>query len=194
MLCDFLIIPFVEIEIRLGTYNGKTFDSNIDKRYFEKIQESLYSGSWNKIEELNTVEYIKDNIRLISNGSELKVVLKENVLNQTVCVKNMPFDFRFSINQEFKINNEVSKNECTVRSKNRKTFYSDNFKYDLTIVNQKTNNINILKHEIEIELLVTPETLRWTTKYINDFLECKIYDIINIVESIDRNEFKIKLY
>ena len=37
---EFMVLPFVEIEIRLGTL-GKTFDSSIDRKYFEKIKERL---------------------------------------------------------------------------------------------------------------------------------------------------------
>ena len=74
------------------------------------------------------------------------------------------------------------------------SYISDNFKYDLTIVNETKNGINNLKHEIEIELLITSETLKWASEYINDFLECKIYDLVNIVEPIDRDTFKIKLF
>ena len=74
-----------------------------------------------------------------------------------------------------------------------KTFFDHNYKYDLTEVNQTVNNVNKVKYEIEIELLVNSETLTWTPEYINDFLECKIYDLVNIVEPIDRSNFKIKL-
>ena len=33
----------------------------------------------------------------------------------------------------------------------------------------------------------------WSPKFINDFLECKIYDLVNIVEPLERNKFKINL-
>ena len=49
------------------------------------------------------------------------------------------------------------------------------------------------KYEIEIELLVNTSTLKWDSNYINDFLECKIYDLVNIVEPMERSAFKIKL-
>ena len=88
----------------------------------------------------------------------------------------------------------ISKNDSLIRNKKRTSYISDNFKYDLTIVNETKNGINNLKHEIEIELLITSETLKWASEYINDFLECKIYDLVNIVEPIDRDTFKIKLF
>ena len=122
--------------------------------------------------------------------------MKENVVTKTFSMKNSPFDIRLSINQEFKLDSyltNINKNDSVVRSKNRTTFLSDNFQYDLTIVNEKKNNINVLKYEIEIELLINENTLLWTNDYILDFIECKIYDLINIVEPLDRGSFKIKV-
>ena len=55
---DFLVLPFVEIEIRLGTIGKSRFDSSVDKKYFEKIKETLESGDWNLVINKNTVEYI----------------------------------------------------------------------------------------------------------------------------------------
>ena len=122
--------------------------------------------------------------------------MKENVVTKTFSMKNSPFDIRLSINQEFKLDSyltNINKNDSVVRSKNRTTFLSDNFQYDLTVVNEKKNNISVLKYEIEIELLINENTLIWTNEYILDFIECKIYDLINIVEPLDRDSFKIKV-
>ena len=55
---EFMVLPFVEIEIRLGTL-GKTFDSSIDRKYFEKIKERLETGEWESIINKNTIEYCK---------------------------------------------------------------------------------------------------------------------------------------
>ena len=80
-----------------------------------------------------------------------------------------------------------------IRNKTRTSFINDNFRYDLTIVNEVINGITKTKYEIEIELLVNKETILWNKGYINDFLECKIYDLVNIVEPLEREKFKIKL-
>lgn len=34
---SYLRIPFVEIEVRLGTFTGNKFDSSVDRKYFEYI-------------------------------------------------------------------------------------------------------------------------------------------------------------
>jgi len=202
---DFIVLPFVEIEVRLGTITKQHFDSSVDKKYFEKIKETLESGEWKTIVNKNTVEYIKSsgngNLKLITDVTTNKdtkttLLLKEKVKNEDFQINTSPFDIRFSINQEFKLNSQIgtfSKTDCLIRTKTRKSFISDNFCYDLTIVNENNNGINKTKYEIEIELLVNKETITWKSIYINDFLECKIYDLINIVEPIDRDKFKINL-
>ena len=193
-----MVLPFVEIEIRLGTLKKNKFDSSVDKLYFEKIREKLESGEWKNVVNKNTVEYIKENQKLITDitTNNLLLILKERVKNEDHQMNNSPFDIRYSINQEFKLNshiNSFSKNDCLIRNKCRKSFVSDTFRYDLTIVNENKEGVLKTKYEIEIELLVCKETLSWDKGYLNDFLECKIYDLVNIVEPTVREKFKIKI-
>ena len=188
---DYLLLPFVELEVRFGTQTEKYFDSSIDKNYFEKIKNVLDTGDF-VIHEIETEEYIKDNLKL-SNQS---IQLKENVFTKKITT-NFAFDFKLSVNQEFNLNsylNSFSKENCIIRNKKRRSYISHNFKYDLTSVIQKEDGINKSKYELEIELLVNKETLLWNNDFINIFLECKMYDIINIVEPMSREDFKINLF
>jgi hypothetical protein len=197
---DFMVLPFVEIELRLGTISRNKFDPNVDKKYFEKIKENLESGDWKTTINKNTIEYVRSsngqNMKLITEGDTEKLILKENVFNEDTQLNSSPFDIRYSMNQEFKLDSQIgtfSKNECLIRNKSRKSFVSDNFQYDLTVVNENNSGITKTKYEIEIELLVNKETLTWKTCYVNDFLECKVYDLINIVEKLPRDKFKINI-
>ena len=207
----FLLLPFVEIEVRLGTQskkqNGSTFfDSSVDKKYFQEIYSILETGEWESILSQKTMEYYSKsdskNIKLrliekVTDGiTSQSVIMKENVITNTIVLKNSPFDIRYSVNQEFSLNSysdKFSKNDCTIRNKTRKSFISDNFRYDMTFVIETINNVEKEKYEIELELLQNKNTLTWSTKYINDFLECKIYDLVNIVEKIERESFNITL-
>jgi len=181
------------------------FDTSIDRKYFEKIKETLESGSWESIVNKNTVEHCKTqenkcNLKLItdvtSKESKSTLLLKENILKEDSSVSFSPFDIRFSVNQEFCLDSQLktfSKTDCVIRNKSRKSFISQDFRYDLTIVNENIEGVVKTKYEIEIELLVTKNTITWKTCYINDFLECKVYDLVNIVEPIEREKFKLKL-
>ena len=195
---DYMVLPFVEIEIRLGTL-GQTFDSSIDKKYFEKIKDHLDTGDWESINNKNTIEYCKNNNKLITENDDISfLILKENVLKEDFQINTSPFDIRYSINQEFKykmvsIVNSFDKTDSVLRNKTRKSYLNENFRYDLTIVNEIANNINKTKYEIEIELIINNNNIIWSPNFINDFLECKIYDLVNIVEPLERNKFKINL-
>jgi len=217
---DFMVLPFVEIEIRLGTLRKNKFDSCVDRKYFEKIKETLEMGDWKCIINKNTVEYIKNNLKLITdinnekelknkketgekeqakpktNESKVELIQKERVKTEDFQISCSPFDIRYSLSQEFSLKSQIKtfdKTDCLIRNKSRKTFMAEDFKYDLTIVNENNGGILKTKYEIEIELLVNKNTLTWKTCYINDFLECKIYDLINIVEKIPREKIKINL-
>ena len=196
MVYEYLTLPFVELEVRLGTFNGKKFDSSIDKKYFEKIKDVLETGEWKNIINIETSEHISDTLRLIKNKkTKDTLILKENILTKTEQIKSSPFDIRYSINQEFSLNSMVNtfNSEKIIRNKSSRSFISDTFKYELTIVNEKKNGINILKHEVELEVFVNKETLKWSDKYYFDFLEYKIYDLVNIVEPMDRDKFKTSI-
>lgn len=197
---SFIVLPFVEIEIRLGTIGKNKFDSCIDKKYFEKIKENLESGTWKTIVQKNTVEYINGNTRLITDVTTNKtekslLILKENVIKKDFQINTSPFDIRFSVNQEFSLKSQIASFTKTgfSRTKTRTSFIHEDFRYDCTIVNENNDGVHKTKYELEIELLVNKNTLSWESCYINDFLECKIYDLINIVEPIPRETFKIKL-
>lgn len=193
---SYLLLPFVEIEVRLGTQTQSKFDSCVDKRYFNDILENLSKGTWNNIILTDTVEYVKDQLKLIIENNKELLRSKENILTKTIQIGNSPFDIRFSVNQEFKLNSGIktfSKINCVTRNKKRTSFISDDYRYDLTVVKETINKIIKEKYEIEIEIIVNEKTLDWDNKYINDFIECKIYDLINIVEPLDREKFKINL-
>ena len=198
----FLVLPFAEIEIRLGTLMKNRFDSSVDRKYFEKIKETLESGIWVCVVNKNTVEYIQSdknvNTKLVTDTTKnmSEVILKEKINSTDIQLKSSPFDIRYSISQEFKLNSSIftfSKENCVIRNKTRKSFLSDHFQYDLTVVNENIDGVVKTKYEIEIELLINNTTLNWKPGYINDFLECKVYDLINIVEPINRDKFKLNL-
>jgi len=202
---EYLKIPFVELEVRFGTFNNNKFDSEIDINYFKKINSALENGTWKSIDKIFTKEYYnEDKLRLIEfvNSEQEKIlIMKENVLNDTIQLSKYPFDIRVSINQEFLLNSYIeslrdpsgtdTSETVLLREKCRHSYISDNFKYDLTYVVQTYNNVKKEKHEIELEILQNDETITWNSSYLKKFIECKIYDIINIIEPTERNSFEI---
>ena len=77
-MCEFLLLPFVEFEIRFGTITGTKFDSCVDKRYFEKIVNTLETGIFENVVTKTTTEYIKDSLKMVD---ETQIIMKENIKN-----------------------------------------------------------------------------------------------------------------
>jgi len=183
-----MTIPEVEIEIRLGCLNFNKFDSSIDKTYFEKILSSFNGyNNWKNIYVTNTIEYIKNNKKIVTYpDGTIYTILKENIYKKDFQLKNIPFDIRFSVNQELLTRKEEltleNVDQFMIRNKSRKTFEDLNFRYDLTYVTEVVNNISKDKFEFEIELIINEETLEWSNQYLNDFLVCKVQDIVNLIE------------
>jgi len=188
MVYSYMTIPEVEIEIRLGCLNFNKFDSSIDKTYFEKILSSFNGYSnWKNIYVTNTIEYIKNNKKIVTYpDGTIYTILKENIYKKDFQLKNIPFDIRFSVNQELLTRKEEltleNVDQFMIRNKSRKTFEDSNFRYDLTYVTEVINNISKDKFEFEIELIINEETLEWSNQYLNDFLVCKVQDIVNLIE------------
>jgi hypothetical protein len=200
-LHEYLTLPFVEVEVRFGTFNNNKFDSGVDINYFKKINSALENGTWNSIDKIFTKEYYKDTDKLrlieyVNSEKEKILIMKENVINNTIQLNKYPFDIRVSVNQEFILNSYIESLQdhsetVLLREKFRHSYVSDNFKYDLTYVVQTCNNVKKEKHEIELEILQNDETITWDSSYLNNFIECKIYDIINIIEPTERKSFEI---
>ena len=201
ILNNLLLIPGVEIELRVGLINNNlSFDSSIDKTYFEKINTSLLSyPEWESVEEIHTTDYIysvdnnkKIRISVDSNNNK-KSIIKENIITKNISLKNSPFDVRFSVNQELNnsLNNQIIDKNNLTRQKARRTFKNKNFNYDLTNVIETKNNVKKEKFELEIELNINEETLEWSDEYIIDFLICKLNDLINIIEKPENINFEI---
>ena len=154
---------------------------------FSKIQEILYTST--------RPGPVFLEIPLDVQGSEFVEDAQENVFKKDFQINTSPFDVRFSVNQEFSLKSQIVSFTKTgfSRTKTRTSFVHEDFRYDCTIVNENNEGINKTKYELEIELLVNKNTLSWEPCYINDFLECKIYDLINIVEPIPREKFKLNL-
>jgi hypothetical protein len=215
---ELLKLPFVEVEVRFGTFNNNKFDSSVDINYFKKINSALENGTWKSIDKIFTKEYYKDQdklrlIEFVNSEKEKLLIMKENVVNKTIQLSKYPFDIRFSVNQEFFLNSYIesfldpipkgshisasgidTSETILLREKCRHSYVSENFKYDLTYVIQTSNNVKKEKHEIELEILQNDETITWDSSYLNKFIECKVYDIMNIIEPTERNSFEITFF
>src|SRR5210317_738588 len=99
---------YIEMEFRLGKYNGTFFDTNIGEKMYVTILKGLnkYTG-WERIETSQTDVFYreKDNLRIsIDESTNEETIVKK----ERVCVEDFkqlegtPFDIRFSVCKETK--------------------------------------------------------------------------------------------
>ena len=181
----------IEMEFRLGRFNGTFFDTNIgDKTYADFIRGfSSYTG-WETIEENTYDVYSREdnNIRLtIDNKTGEETLIKKERL-ENIDFKNLhksPFDIRFSVSRETPINDEEYDNNEWHRNikKERCSYIRKNLSIDRTVTAGET-----LDKDSEVSTIYQLELEIIDPKKVNDidtlFNIChKIKDIFNMLDT-----------
>jgi len=152
--------PYVEMEFRLGKFNGKFFDTNIGKDKYQTIYKGLskYEG-WEKIVKNETQVFFRDSdgIRIIVNDDGDKIVMNKRKLKNEDFKKipNIPFDFRFGISEE-KIISDDNLVMDKSKTKKRVSFIRKNVTIDMTEVTGDSNDIDseeAISYQCEIEIM-----------------------------------------
>ena len=173
---------YPEIEIRLGKFHdNRTFVSSLPKHVFDHLLLMFRScKKWNRVCEIQSVDYFQKNIRLSKTKDNVEYIQKIKFGASDMKNEKDKIDIRLSISTEnpMEIPKEIDINNIdeslfdTIRHKLRYSFYYKNiWKYDFTIVNCST-------YEIEIELLNPKNTLQvYNANYLVESLIMKIKDI-----------------
>ena len=181
----------IEMEFRLGRFNGTFFDTNIgDKTYADFIRGfSSYTG-WETIEENTYDVYSREdnNIRLTVDNKtgEDTLIKKERIEN--IDFKNLnksPFDIRFSVSRETPINDEEYDNNEWHRNikKERCSYIRKNLSIDRTVTAgesiDKDSEVSTI-YQLELEI-IDPKKI---TDIDTLFNIChKIKDIFNMLNT-----------
>ena len=124
----------IEVELRLGKYNGSFFDTNVGKDTFERVLDGLrkYTG-WEDVKtSVSDVFYSDaDGIRITSNHDtgEQTMIQKINVVKDDFT--GTPLDMRFSICREIPTWGEYAMDRK--RTKTRHSFIRKNLSIDMTV-------------------------------------------------------------
>ena len=123
----------IEVELRIGKYNGSFFDTNVGKETFERVLKGLRKyDKWDKTESsISDMFYNdKDSIRITSNQDtgEQKMVQKINVIKEDFY--GNPLDMRFSVSREIPTWGEYEMDRK--RTKTRYSFVRKNLSIDMT--------------------------------------------------------------
>lgn len=178
--------PYVEMEMRLGKYNGKMFDTNIGKENFEKILGGLtkYNGWEEKhVSEVEVYYIDKLGIRLTIDEklNTEKCVRKTNIKNEDFRhFKTSPYDLRFSISREVPMARPTDDFDKT-RVKKRHSFVRKNLSIDMTVVSgdcDDKDSEDPYVYQVELEI-INPKEVDSKNKLFN--IIHKITDVLKIL-------------
>ena len=150
----------VEMEMRLGRMNGKTFDSNIGVDAFNKIMKALdkHEG-WEEMTESKTDVYYHDMIRMVTDkdGNVQDIHTKKRLKNINLNLIDRPFDARFSVSTETPVKDFDETTEMDdVKSRQRRSFLRKNLRIDMTIVHGDDSDPDCeegVAYQVEMEIV-----------------------------------------
>ena len=147
----------IEVELRLGKYNGSFFDTNVGKETFERVLKGLQKyDKWEETESsVSDIFYNdKNSIRITSNQDtgDQKMVQKINVVKEDF--SGTPTDMRFSVSREIPTWGEYEMDRK--RTKTRYSFVRKNLSIDMTISsgdNADMDSEEECSYQIEFEIV-----------------------------------------
>lgn len=181
---------FVEMEFRLGKFNGSFFDVDVGIQNYNKILQGLkmYSG-WEKVVSSKMEVYYRDSdnlrISIDENTDETINVKKERIHTENFNnLKNTPYDVRFSVSKEIPLgeNFECDGDMDKKKMKERVSFVRKNLSIDVTKCTGGTDDIdeeNESTYQIEFEIVV-PKNLKNIDELFN--IIYKIKDVFKLLE------------
>lgn len=172
----------IEVEIRLGKYNGSFFDTNVGKHTFDTVLAGLrqYPG-WEDVSLTTSDMYYNDsnNIRISVNTDtgEQAMVQKINVVKEDF--NGDPTDMRFSISREIPTTGQYEMDRK--RTKTRHSFVRKNLSIDMTI--SSGDNVDMdseeeCSYQIEFEI-INPTKVSDLNEFFN--IVHKINDLSKLI-------------
>jgi len=153
----------IEMEFRLGRFNGTFFDTNVgEKTYIKALKGFGEYGGWERIEHINYEVYSRDDsdLRLTVDTTSLEETLikKERLENiDFKKVQNSPFDIRFSVSRETPVEETEDDDNGWHRKivKERRSYIRKNLSIDITLcagLNQDKDSEDSTIFQFEFEI------------------------------------------
>jgi hypothetical protein len=172
----------IEVEIRLGKYNGTFFDTNVGKDVFERVLEGLrkYSG-WEDVKNSTCDIFYNDKngIRITANEETGEQTMVQKINAVKTDFTGEPTDMRFSISREIPTWGQYEMDRK--RTKTRHSFIRKNLSIDMTI--SSGDNVDMdseeeCSYQIEFEI-IDPKNV----SNLNDFFNIvyKVNDLSKLI-------------
>jgi len=179
----------IELEMRLGKFNGKMFDTNVGKTTFDRVMLGLqkYMG-WEKVVGTEHEVFYKENdgTRISvdeATGTEV-IMRKERVKNEDFKkMKGTPYDVRFSVSKEIPLPEDTNRDMDKKKTKKRMSFVRKNLSIDMTICIGDSHDMDAedpMVYQIEFEI-VDPTRVQTKDDLFN--MIHKIKDLFNLFDT-----------
>jgi len=153
---------YIEMELRLGKFNGTFFDTNVGKDIYDKILHSLYAyKGWESVSNFTSEVYHRneDNTRLTirEDTGEETLIKKERVcVEDFKKLENTPYDIRFCVSRETPIEDDGNNDFSSKKIKNRTSFVRKNLSIDMTVCQGTSEDMDseeFTVFQIEFEII-----------------------------------------
>ena len=180
---------YIEMELRLGKFNGTFFDTNVGKQTYDKYLAGLYKYTgWESISNVTSEVYHReeDKTRLTieeKTGDET-LVKKERVhVEDFKQVENAPFDIRFGISRETPIEENGNSTFDSKKIKNRTSFVRKNLSIDMTVSTGTVDDMDAEEStvfQVEFEI-IDPRKVKDMDTLFN--MVHKVKDFFNMLDN-----------
>ena len=173
--------PHVEMEMRLGKYNGNFFDTDVGRERWESILAGLRKyDQWESAFVTQSDSYYNDanSIRITvdaSTGVQV-MVQKVRVTQEDFIQSNSPVDVRFSVCTETPVTGQYEMDRKLVKL--RHSFVRKNLRIDMTQVTgiKDMDSEEPTSYQIELEI-VDPSKIQYVEEFYN-----MVWKINNLLE------------
>lgn len=175
--------PHVEMELRLGKYNGNFFDTDVGKERWERVLVGLQQyAEWERSYGTNSDVYYNDanHVRITVDGrtGAQTMVQKIRVAQEDFLQRESPLDVRFSVSTETPATGQFEMDRKLV--KERYSFERKNLRIDMTKVTgiKDLDSEDPTSHQIELEI-IDPGKIQYVEEFYN-----MVWKINNLLELI----------
>ena len=187
VVCKYRSISHVEMEMRLGKFNGKVFDTNVGKATFDRVLIGLRKYTeWEQVRTIKSEVFYRESdgvrITLDETTNEETIVRKERVKNEDFKkLKDSPYDVRFSVSSETPLTTDINRDMDKKKTKDRMSFIRKNLSIDMTVCVGDSHDMDSeekVSYQIEFEI-IDPSRIQTRDEMFN--IIHKIKDVFNLL-------------
>lgn len=189
IVCKYRSISHVEMEMRLGKFNGKVFDTNVGKATFDRVLIGLRKYTeWEQVRTIKSEVFYRESdgvrITLDETTNEETIVRKERVKNEDFKkLKDSPYDVRFSVSSETPLTTDINRDMDKKKTKDRMSFIRKNLSIDMTVCVGDSHDMDSeekVSYQIEFEI-IDPSRIQTRDEMFN--IIHKIKDVFNLLNT-----------